>query len=106
MLTDQNYVHKEMKSRLNSGSTVFCASDSLQAGWSGDQIPVGARLSAPIQTGPGTHPASNTMGTGSFLGVKQLECGADHPFLSSIKVKERVELYLCSPSGPSWPVQG
>ena len=25
---------------------------------------------------------------------------------SSAEVKERVELYLCSPSGPSWPVLG
>jgi len=30
----------------------------------------GARFSAPVQTGPGAHPASCTMGTGSFPGVK------------------------------------
>ena len=30
----------------------------------------GARFSAPVQTGPGTHPASCTMGTGFFPGVK------------------------------------
>ena len=30
----------------------------------------GARFSAPVQTSPGAHPASSTMGTGSFLGVK------------------------------------
>jgi len=30
----------------------------------------GARFSTPVQTGSGTHPASCTMGTGSFLGVK------------------------------------
>ena len=30
----------------------------------------GARLSALVQTGPGAHPASCTMGTGSFPGVK------------------------------------
>jgi hypothetical protein len=29
-----------------------------------------ARFSAPVQTGPGAHPASCTMGTESFLGVK------------------------------------
>ena len=69
-------------------------------------MPVGARLSAPIETGPEAHPASYTMGTGSFLGVTQLECGVDHPLLSSAKVKERVELCLYSPSGPSWPVRG
>jgi len=30
----------------------------------------GTRFSTPVQTGPGDHPASCTMGTGSFLGVK------------------------------------
>jgi len=29
-----------------------------------------ASFSAPVQTGPGAHPASYTMGTGSFLGGK------------------------------------
>ena len=32
--------------------------------------PGGARFSAPVQIGPGAHPASCTMGTGSFPGVK------------------------------------
>jgi len=32
--------------------------------------PAGARFSAPVQTGPGAHPASCTMGTRSFLGIK------------------------------------
>ena len=31
---------------------------------------MGARFSAPVQTGPGAHPASFTMGTASFPGVK------------------------------------
>ena len=30
----------------------------------------GTRFSAPVQTGPGAHPASCTLGTGSFPGVK------------------------------------
>jgi len=30
----------------------------------------GARFSAPVQTGHGAHPASCTMGTGSYYGVK------------------------------------
>jgi hypothetical protein len=46
------------------------------------------------------------MGTGSFPGVKQSGRGVDHPPPSSGEVKERVELYLYSPSGPSWPVLG
>ena len=64
----------------------------------------GARLSAPVQTGPGTHSASYTMGTVSLPEVKRPERGVDHPPPSSAEVKERVELYLYSPSGPSWPV--
>ena len=31
---------------------------------------MGARFSSPVQTGSGAHPASCTMGTGSFPGVK------------------------------------
>jgi hypothetical protein len=46
------------------------------------------------------------MGTGSFPGVKLPGRGDDHPPPSSARVKERVELYLYSPSGPSWPVLG
>ena len=68
------------------------------------RIPVGARFSAPVQTGPGAHPASYTMGIESFPGVKRPGRGVDHPFPSRVEVKERVDLYIYSPSGPSWPV--
>ena len=78
----------------------------LRAGRSGGRISVGERFSAPVQTGPVAHPASYTMGTGSFPGVKWPGCGVDHPTPSSAGVKERVELYLYSPSGPSWAVIG
>jgi len=54
----------------------------------------------------GAHPASYTMGTGSFPGIKRPRRGVEHPPTSSADVKERVELYLSSPSGPSWPVLG
>jgi len=54
-----------------------------------------------IIIGPGTHPASYMMGTGSFPGVKLPGCGIEHPPPSSAKVEERVELYLYFPSGSS-----
>jgi hypothetical protein len=44
---------------------------ALRAGWSGDRIPVEARFSAPVQTGPGDHSAPYTIGTGSFPGVNK-----------------------------------
>ena len=65
-----------------------------------------ARFSAPVQTGPGAYPASCTMGTGSFPGVKRPGRGADHPTPSKCRGHERVGLYLYSPSGPSWSVIG
>ena len=67
---------------------------------------MGARFSAPVQNSPGAHAASCTMRTGSFPGVKRQGRGVDHPPPSSAEVKERVELYLYSPSGPSWPILG
>jgi hypothetical protein len=62
---------------------------------------VGARFSAPVQIGPGVHPAWV-----SFQGIKQPAHGVDHPPPTSTEVKERVELYLYSPSGLSWSVLG
>jgi hypothetical protein len=59
-------------------------SDCLQAGRSGDQIPVGARFSTHVQTGPEAHPASCTMGTtGSSQWVRYGRgvTLTSHPFL-------------------------
>jgi len=61
---------------------------SLRDGRSGDRIPVGTRFSVLVQTGPETHPASYTMGTGSFPGVKRPERGVDHPTPSSAEVRK------------------
>jgi hypothetical protein len=53
--------------------------DLLWVGRFGNRIPVGAKFSAPIQTGSGAHSASNTMYTGSFWEVKRPGRGVDHP---------------------------
>ena len=81
-------------------------SDLIRAGRSGDRILVGAKFSAPVQTSPGAHPASYTTGTGSFTGVKLPGRGVDNPPPSSAEVKEGLELYLRSLSGPSLPFLG
>jgi hypothetical protein len=79
------------------GSSVSIATDygldgpGIESRW-------GVRFSAPVQTGPGVHPTSFTMGTGSFPGV---ESGrgmtlTPHPLLVP-RSKNRVELDLYSP---------
>ena len=78
----------------NVGRVAQWYSDWLRFGRSGDRIQVGARFSAPVQTGPGAHPASCTMSIGSFPGVKRPRRGVNHPSPSTAKVKEKVELYL------------
>jgi len=54
---------------------------------------------------PETHPASYTMGIGSFPGVKRPGRVVEHPTPFSAEVKERVEQYLYTPSRPSWPAR-
>jgi hypothetical protein len=44
---------------------------------------------APIQTDPGAHPASYTMGTESFPGAKWLGRGVDHPPHLAPKLKKK-----------------
>ena len=71
-------------------------------GRSRDRIPVGARFSAPVQTGPGAHPASCTMGTGSF---PRLKSGrgvtlAPHPLLAPWSWKG-----TATPLLPLWAVR-
>ena len=67
------------------------------------KVSVGATYAAPVQIGPGAHPASYTINwyRVSFPGVKRLGRGFNHPPPSSAEVKESVELYIYSPSGPS-----
>jgi len=49
----------------------------------------GSRFSVTFQTGPAAHPASYTMGIGSFPGLKRPERGVDHtPHLTPTLKKE------------------
>ena len=55
----------------------------------------GTRFLAPVQTGPGVHPAPCTMGTASFPGVKRPGRGVNHPPVTSAEIK--AEGYTCTP---------
>jgi len=82
-------------------------SAGIATGRSGDPIPVDAALSAPIQTGPGTHLAPYTTCNWSHSqGVKEWGRCVDHTLQSSSEVKERVLPYLYSHFEPSWPALG
>jgi hypothetical protein len=76
-------------------------SDSLRTGLSGDRISEKARYSTPLQTGSGALSLRS-----DELSLKRPGRGVDHPATASVDIKERVELYLHSPFGPSWPVLG
>jgi len=99
------YIHTHTHTHFGRDSSVGIAT---RYGLHGPRIEFrcGRDFPPPVQTGPGAHPVSYTMGTGCFPGVKRPGRGVDHPPTSSAKVKERVGLYLCSPFVLSWPVLG
>jgi hypothetical protein len=74
----------------------------VAAGWTVRGLnPVGVKIFRTRSDRPGTHPASYTMGTGSFPGIKQPGRGVDHPSPCNTEFKGRVQLYLLSTSfGP------
>jgi hypothetical protein len=62
---------------MGPGSSVGIATDyALDGPWIESRW--GARFFAHVQTGPGAYPASCTIGTVSFPGVKRPGRGADH----------------------------
>ena len=72
---------------------------------SGDQIPARKRFFASVATTSGAHPASYTMDTASFPGVKRPGRGVDHPSHLAPRLKKE-QSYIYSPSGPSCQVKG
>jgi hypothetical protein len=87
------------------GTSILCPNSripqtlqQLATSWTArDRIPVRAGVSAPVPTGPGAHPASCKMGTGSFRGVA-IGRGVTltpQPLLVP-RSKNRVDLYLYS----------
>ena len=102
-------IRSDGKSRYRFSRTISLApvtihSDWLRPGRSGIESRWG-RDFRPVQTGPGAHPASCKMGTGSFPAVK---CGrgvllTTHPLLVPRSVQlysyTAIQLYLYPPSG-------
>jgi hypothetical protein len=72
----------------------------------GQRIPVEARFSVHVQTGPGAHPASRAMGTGPFQGVKRPGRGADHQPSPSAEFENEKSYTSTPPLGSWWPVIG
>jgi hypothetical protein len=89
-------------SMCGPGSSVGIATDyglngpGIESRW-------GARFFAHVQTGSGAHQPSCTIGTGSFLGVKQPGRGANHPPTPSAEVENELSYTSTPPLGPWWP---
>ena len=58
-----------------------------------------ARFYAPARTGPGPHPVSYTMGTGSFPGVKRPGRGVGHPPYLASRLKKEYRYTSTPPLG-------
>jgi hypothetical protein len=67
---------------------------------------VGARFFAHVHTGSEAHPASCTMGTGSFPGVNRPGRGADYPPASSAEVKKEKSYTSTHTQGYFRPAKG
>ena len=67
---------------------------------------MGARLSAPVQTGLGDHLAFYTMGTGSSAGVKRPGRGVDHPRHLAPRLRKEQSYNSTPPLGLRGQLQG
>ena len=99
--SETQHVHRLIKVAILAPQSYMCiyiyrslSRDSLRGGRTGNRIPVWAKFSAQFKIGPGAHPASYTMGFGSFLGVKRPGRGVDHSHPSSAEVKECIYIHI------------
>jgi hypothetical protein len=82
-------------------------SNPLRAWRSGNRIPVGGGRYFPHHPVRPWGPSSlQYNGYRVLPGGERPGCGVDHPPQSSAEVQGRVELYICSSYGPSWPLLG
>ena len=110
---DRHHRHAFDNSVTQNSSVLFTPTNifknqfiSLRTGRSGDRIPLEGEV---VPTRPDrywAHPVSCTVGTVSFPVVKRPELCVDHTPTFRDEVNERLELYLYSPSLPSWSLLG
>ena len=60
---------------------------------------LGVIVSGPVQTGPGAHPASYTIGAGSLPGVKRPGRGVGHPLYIAPRLKKEYSYTSTPPMG-------
>jgi hypothetical protein len=86
LASSQQLFHHSKKLKCGPGNSV-----GIATGYTLDGLGIESQWGrdfSHVQTGPGAHPASCTMGTRSFPGLKQPGHGADHPAPSSAEVKK------------------
>jgi hypothetical protein len=103
--TDRNATKEEICNRTVVSLRRYSASP--RAAGSRDQIPVRTSFSRTRPDRPWDPPSLLHNGYRLFFpGVKRAGCGVNHPLPPWAEVQERVEPYLYSASGNSWPVLG
>jgi hypothetical protein len=93
------YSYRRPGSSVGTATGYWLDGPGIESRWGRD-------FPTPVQTGPGIHPASCTMGTVSFPGVKRPGRRADHPPLPCAEVENKYSYTSTPPLGPWWPAIG
>ena len=83
MIIPTAWCHSQLTAKKSFSSLLPFADRTVRG-----SIPDGARVSFLFQTGPGTHPASYTKGSGSFPLVKRPGRGVFHPTRLALRSKK------------------